>query len=130
MTNTSFSRLSCAVLAITALAFALPQSAFAHAHLKSASPAPNSVTAAPKALSLHFTEGVEPTFSGVIVSGPVAGNAKAPVVADKIALDPSDHSSVTVALPDTLKPGQYEVKWHAVATDGHKTEGDYTFGVK
>ena len=107
------------------------QAAFAHAHLKTAEPAVNSTVAtAPTSLSLHFTEGVDPHFSGVEVSGPTTASAAAPIVAQKIMLNPADNTNVLVALPANLAAGQYHVKWHALATDGHKTTGDYSFTVK
>jgi len=119
-----------AVSAVTALLLT-SQAAFAHAHLKNAEPAVNStVAAAPTSLSLHFTEGVDPHFSGVEVTGPSTGSTNGPVIAEKITVSPSDNTNVSVALPANLAVGQYHVKWHALATDGHKTTGDYTFTVK
>jgi methionine-rich copper-binding protein CopC len=117
--------------AVLLAVLATSQAAFAHAHLKTAEPAVNSTVAtAPTSLSLHFTEGVDPHFSGVEVSGPATANATAPVVAQKITLNPADNTNMLVALPANLATGQYHVKWHALATDGHKTTGDYSFTVK
>ena len=42
--------------------------AFAHAHLKSATPAADSSVTAPKEVRLSFSEGVEATFSKVSLS--------------------------------------------------------------
>lgn len=58
--------------AVCALAFllssAMTPAALAHAHLKQQSPAADSHVAAPQALTLNFSEGVEPAFSGVVVT--------------------------------------------------------------
>src|SRR5699024_3362436 len=35
-----------------------------------------------------------------------------------------------VALPDDLKPGDYEVTWRVVSQDGHPISGDYAFTIK
>src|SRR5699024_2730743 len=34
-----------------------------------------------------------------------------------------------VALPDDLKPGDYEVTWRVVSQDGHPISGDYAFTI-
>lgn len=47
------------------------QQALAHAHLKVQTPAADAtVSSAPKVLTLNFSEGIEPNFSGVKVTGP------------------------------------------------------------
>lgn len=43
-------------------------SVLAHAHLKQPIPAADSVVSAPQALTLNFSEGIEPGFSGVVVT--------------------------------------------------------------
>ena len=122
------------VSAVTLALLATSQAALAHAHLQTAEPAVNStVDTAPTSLSLHFTEGVDPHFSGVEVTGPMmanGGNKAAAIVAKKITLNATDDKNVIVALPAHLATGEYHVTWHALATDGHKTNGAYTFTVK
>jgi methionine-rich copper-binding protein CopC len=39
-------------------------------------------------------------------------------------------ATLTVPLQSALPPGAYTVKWHVLSTDGHKTEGSYSFMVK
>lgn len=47
------------------------QQALAHAHLKVETPAADaSVSPAPKVLTLNFSEGIEPSFSGIKITGP------------------------------------------------------------
>ncbi|HEY2454869.1 MAG TPA: CopC domain-containing protein YobA [Scandinavium sp.] len=101
--------------------------AFAHAHLKHQYPAADAqVTAAPQALTLNFSEGIEVKFSGVTLTGPQ--QAKMPVGAVK--LNEKDNTQLIVPVEQSLKPGDYTVDWHVVSVDGHKTKGQYHFSVK
>ena len=116
---------------IIALAFALTLGfvgeASAHAHLKTAAPAAGStVMTAPSELRLGFTEGVNLRFTGVSITGP----AGAPVSTGAAALAPGDDKVLVVPVSVPLAPGAYKVDWHALATDGHKTDGSYGFTVK
>ncbi len=100
---------------------------FAHAHLKHQYPAADAeVAAAPQALTLNFSEGIEANFSGLTVTGPAqaiidTGNAKR---------NEKDPTQLIVPLNQPLIPGQYTVDWHVVSVDGHKTQGQYHFSVK
>jgi len=109
-------------LALTGL---LGSSAFAHAFLQHATPAAGSeVTGSPPALTLTYSEPVEPLFSQVAVRNA----AGASVVAGKPATQDGGH---TLVVPlGTLAPGEYAVEWHVVSVDTHKTEGHFTFTVK
>ena len=100
--------------------------AFAHAHLKTSTPADkSSVASAPTALTLSFTEGLNLKFSGIKVTGP----QKTAVKTGDAAL--TDHDTgLTVPVVGTLAAGTYTVEWHALSTDGHKTTGSYSFTVK
>lgn len=106
---------------------AVPAPAFAHAHLKSATPAAGSTVAvAPTELDLKFSEGLNLKFTGVTVTGP----AKAAVATGDAALGAGDDTVLVVPVSDALGAGSYTVAWHALSTDGHKTTGTYTFTVK
>jgi copper resistance protein C len=99
--------------------------AFAHAFLKNASPpVGSSVPVPPAAVTITFTEGVEPAFSTIEVQ-----NAQGTRV-DKA--DPhlvgGEQTKLAVDLPK-LPPGKYSVTWHATSVDTHKTEGHFTFTV-
>ena len=103
------------------------QQVLAHAHLASASPAEQAVvTTSPDALTLTFTEGIEGSFSGVSVATTEGKN----VNAGKLTVDSSDNKTVHVPLNEALKAGSYQVNWHVLSVDGHKTKGTYTFSVK
>jgi methionine-rich copper-binding protein CopC len=100
--------------------------AFAHAHLRSETPATGSVVPSPSELRLKFSEGLELRFTTVKLSDSV--NAK--VETGSLSLGPSDNTVLIVPLPEALAPGRYRVDWHATSTDTHKTQGSYTFTVK
>ncbi|HEY3983755.1 CopC domain-containing protein YobA [Cedecea sp.] len=116
-----------ATVAAFVAAMAVSPAVFAHAHLKQQSPAADSaVTASPQALTLSFSEGVEPGFSGVTVTGP----QKSAVKTGKVKVAGADNKQLIVPVEEALKPGDYSVDWHVVSVDGHKTKGNYHFSVK
>jgi methionine-rich copper-binding protein CopC len=112
------------VVTLAALALALAANATpaaAHARLDSASPAAGStVTASPAQVTLHFTEALEPKFSGAEVHG--AGSAR---------VDTGSSVSGSTMRVDvkSLEPGAYIVNWHALSVDTHKTQGSFSFHV-
>ncbi len=99
--------------------------AFAHAFLDRASPGVGSeVPAAPPALTLTYTEAVEPLFSHVAVTdtGGASVATGAPTAQD---------GGRTLVIPlKSLPPGTYHVEWHVTSVDTHKTEGHFVFSVK
>ncbi len=99
--------------------------AFAHAFLQRASPPVGSeIPVPPAAVTITYTEGVEPDFSTIEVQ-----NAQGVRVdkADPHLLD-GEQTKLTVDLPK-LPPGEYTVVWHVTSVDTHKTEGRFTFSV-
>lgn len=116
------------LLATTAaLSLTFGAQAFAHAHLTTADPAPAStVTTSPNPIALHFTEGVNVAFTGIELIGP----DQKPVKLAHAKLAPKDDKTLLVPVPSPLHAGTYQVNWHALATDGHKTQGQYRFTVK
>jgi methionine-rich copper-binding protein CopC len=117
-------RLPLRLVLATAIVSALTVVAEAHAFLDHAAPAVGSTTLPPSELTLWFTEEVEPAFSGVTVTN-AAGDR---VDAGKIAIDPRDPEELHLALKN-LPPGVYEVQWHVVSVDTHRTEGKFSFTV-
>ncbi|PZM15257.1 copper homeostasis periplasmic binding protein CopC [Rhizobium tubonense] len=103
----------------------LSSQAFAHAHLKSSTPADKSTVTAPTELDLAFTEELNLKFTGVKVTGPKKGVVK---TGDAMLMD--GNVGLMVPLPEKLEPGAYTVEWHALSADGHKTTGAYSFTVK
>lgn len=101
--------------------FAGATTAEAHAQLDHASPAIGStVSSAPGQVTLHFTEALEPKFSGASVTGPsgaaAGGGGRA------------SGSTLTVSVKN-LGPGTYTVNWHVLSVDTHKTQGSFSFHV-
>jgi copper resistance protein C len=105
---------------------AISGQALAHAHLKSAAPADGATLhTSPSEISLGFTEGLEPAFSTITVTGesgdltttlpPVLGN--------------DDATTLSVAPTASLPPDTYTVRWHVLSRDGHPSSGSYQFRV-
>jgi copper resistance protein C len=112
--------------ALAALTLAFAQFAHAHAFPKLQTPAAGAtVDGAPHEVSIEFSEALEPAFSSITVTD----SAGKPVTDGKAAVDTADpkHMKVTLA---SVTPGAYTVTWVAVASDGHRTQGHYTFTVK
>ncbi len=109
------------------LAFALiAAQAFAHAQLEKATPAVGGAVASASEIRLEFSEGVEPKFSGVTLTG--AGGASVPLGAAKV--EAGDAKVLIVPIAKPLSPGVYTVHWHAVSVDTHHTQGTFEFSVK
>jgi methionine-rich copper-binding protein CopC len=94
----------------------------AHAFLENADPLVGStVSAAPREVSLTFTQNLEPAFSSVTVTdanGAQVSQGKAQI----------GGNTMRVRLK-ALAPGSYKVHWHALSVDTHTTEGNFTFHV-
>ena len=113
------------ILLPTAIACLISAAAFAHAMLDRASPPVGSeVAGSPAALSLTYTEPVEPLFSTVEVTDSQGRRMDA---AKPVAQ--GDGQVLQVKLKP-LPPGVYTVVWHVISVDTHKTEGHFTFTVK
>jgi methionine-rich copper-binding protein CopC len=111
------------LLVLAMLCMASP--AFAHAFLERASPPVGSeLPVSPPAVTITFTEGVEPAFSSIEVRDSHG------IRVDKSDLHPSggEGRQLTVSLPK-LQAGQYTVTWHVTSVDTHKTEGHFNFRV-
>jgi copper resistance protein C len=110
------------IFALIVSAIASP--AWAHAFLDHSSPAVGATVAAPKQISIWFTEEVEPAFSRIEVTDS-AGNR---VDQGGTRIDASNHELLHVAVKP-LPAGTYKVTWHVVSVDTHHTQGDFTFTV-
>jgi len=111
---------------LIAFSFALlAPSAFAHAMLESASPPVGGAVESPAEIRITFSEGIEPKFSGVALSGP--GGA---IPIGKASVEAGDDKVLIARVGRKLTPGTYTVKWRAVSVDTHRTQGDFAFTVK
>jgi copper resistance protein C len=107
------------------LSFSTGAPAFAHAQLRSATPASGSTLAtAPAEVVVNFSETLEPAFSSLVVSD---ANGKRVDKADT-HLDQGDKTTMRVSLPP-LGQGAYIVHWRAVTADTHRVDGSFTFRV-
>ncbi|HLK11642.1 MAG TPA: copper resistance protein CopC [Candidatus Binatia bacterium] len=111
-----------AALLILALLLARTGTAAAHAFLDHADPRVGSTVTAPPALTLVFTEPVEPAFSRIGVTG--AGGK-----VETGSLAHPEPATLSIPLPP-LAPGTYTVTWVVVSIDTHPTEGRFTFTVR
>jgi copper resistance protein C len=97
----------------------------AHAFLDHASPAVGStVPTAPEAVTMWFTQELEPAFTTATVTD-ASGST---VDAGPAQVDPKDPTELRVRLKK-LSPGTYTVSWHALSVDTHTTTGHFTFTV-
>ena len=108
---------------LPALVFALLATpALAHAHLQKSTPAPNTKVKSPQHIALHFSEALEPAFSGALLLDRDGRNVSgAPVQVD---------GPLMTLTPGHLAPGVYHVSWHSVGHDTHRLDGDFSFTVK
>lgn len=114
-----------ALTAVALLASLLGASAaFAHVHLKSATPAADSTVAAPADLRLTFSEGVEATFTKVSLS-----KDGTEVAIKGLETPDADKKTLVVTPAAPLAAGNYKVVWNAVSVDTHKSNGEYSFKV-
>jgi hypothetical protein len=109
--------------ALAAAAALIAQQAVAHSYLQTASPPVNStVTAPPSAVTIGFTEAIEPRFSSSVVEGPPGGR----VDDGEAHLVDGDARHLAIGVRP-LTPATYAVNWRATSVDTHKTGGTYHF---
>ncbi len=99
--------------------------ASAHVFPQTQIPGAGVTVASPAQVAITFDGPLEPTFSSLKVDN-AAGTQ---VNTAKSHVDPKRPDVMSVALPP-LAAGRYTVHWAAVASDGHRTHGDYPFNVK
>ena len=113
------------ILAAAVAAFAVAGQAEAHARLLMGTPKAGATVAAPKALTLRYSEELVPAASSV----KVATGAGAAVATGPMALDKTK-KIVTVPFTGALAAGAYKVSWHMKTEDGHETDGTFAINVK
>jgi len=113
--------------ALFAAAFALvATAACAHAQLVKATPGVGATVASANEIRLKFSESVEPRFSHIALTA--ADGAAIALGAAKT--EPGDATILVAPIARPLTAGAYTVKWSAVSTDTHHTQGDFQFTVK
>lgn len=109
-----------AVAAVVAVATA----ATAHASLVSATPAPNSVVAPTRTVSLTFSGRIVATFSDFDVVDATGTKAEVRIAHGE------DGKSMTGTLARPLAAGRHTVNWRIASSDGHRMTGSYIFTVR
>jgi len=95
--------------------------AAAHAFLDHSDPrVGNTVKSSPSAVTLWFTQKLEPAFSSAQVT-----NASGAVVSTGASVS----GTVMRVSVRSLPPGTYRVHWKVLSVDTHTTEGNFTFRV-
>lgn len=96
--------------------------AFADARLQKSIPAAGAKVTSPARVILHFSEALEPAFSGVLLLDSDGRNVSgAPAKISGLEM---------VMVPGKLSPGVYHVAWHSVSHDTNRLEGEFSFTVK
>jgi len=98
-------------------------SAWAHAHLEATQPAADSKTAEVREIRLVFSEPIEPRLSTIRLES----REDRAVVEPAAEIDPGNPKVLVLHLFERLPPGAYTVRWVAVAADGHRMSGNYSF---
>src|SRR5579859_2571842 len=111
------------VISVLLAVLLLPATAWAHANLERADPAPGSqLDQTPRQLQLFFSEAVDGSFSRVQLL-----NAQRDAVdRGDSHVAPNDPRSMVVSLPDQVPNGVYTVSWRTLsAVDGHTVNGAF-----
>ncbi|MFM0566481.1 copper resistance CopC family protein [Paraburkholderia sediminicola] len=108
---------------IAGLAFA--SAAFAHVFPQKQEPGAGATVASPALVKITFDGPLEPSFTSLTITD----GAGKQVNTAKATVDAHQPTAISVPLP-ALPAGHYIVHWVAVASDGHRTHGDYAFDVK
>jgi methionine-rich copper-binding protein CopC len=99
---------------------------FAHVFPDHSDPRVGSVIAsAPAWVRIWFDGSLEPAFCKIAVQD----SSGKKVDKGDGRVNPADATLLEAGLPH-LTPGTYRVIWNAVARDGHRTTGDFSFVIK
>ena len=102
-----------------------PVIGLAHVHLDRSEPAKDAVVSeAPTQVKLVFSGRIEPEFSEIVVTGADGTQI------DTGAISGSENRRELSVSLGTLGPGNYQVKWNAIARDGHRIRGEFSFTVE
>jgi methionine-rich copper-binding protein CopC len=116
-------RIHMIIVSLTSLLLLAGVTAHAHALLDRADPRVGStVNAAPREVSLFFSQDLEAAFSTVEVtdaSGQRVDEGK-----------PTIERNVMRVKLRAVPPGTYQVEWHVLSVDTHTTEGRFSFEVR
>ena len=107
-------------------ALLLPERAWAHAHLKRSEPAAGSQLAAPpRVIRLWFSE--QPELSMTFVS--LKDSAERAFALSSGEREKPGQMGIFFNVMEALPPGRYTLTWRTAASDGHPSQGKFTFVV-
>ncbi len=95
-------------------------------------PAQGVTVAAPKVITLTFSEAlIPPTVATAIVMTAMPGmdNHGEMTIRNFQSAWSDDNRTLTMTLKQSLRPGSYDVRWQAAGTDGHRMTGTVSFTV-
>lgn len=116
-----------------ALMMVMAPSAHAHSKVVASTPPQGATVAAPKTLSLSFSEAlIPPTASVSIVMTAMPGvkNHGEMVIRNFTQSWSDNNRTWTLKLRQPLRSGSYDIRWQAAGADGHRMKGAVNFVVK
>jgi methionine-rich copper-binding protein CopC len=119
-----------AALACSALA---PGALLAHVQLTASAPAAGVTAKAPKAITLTFSQPVNPASAAasiVMTAMPGMKDHGEMAIRNFTPRWSVDGRTMTLSLAKPLPAGSYEVRWQAAAADGHAVKGIVAFDVR
>ncbi len=119
-----------AVLALATLGVAGAVSA--HTKVVASTPAQGATAAAPKVITLTFSEALmPPTVATAIVMTAMPGmdNHGEMTIRNFQSAWSNDNRTLTLTLKQALRAGSYDVRWQAAGADGHRMTGTVSFTV-
>ena len=120
-----------AALAFAGVAFA--GVAEAHPRLLSSTPAANATVAQPGRIVLKFSETLVGAMTGanlVMTGRPGMADHQPMRMSGFTSAIGKDRKTLTLLMRRALTAGTYRVAWHAVSTDTHRIEGNFSFTVR
>ena len=99
--------------------------AWAHPVLEASDPGQGATVSSPKEIRLTFTENLIAKFSGLTIKD----QSGRPIGTASPSVDPNDKRQLIVPISTPLRPGAYDVDWHAVGADTHRVTGHFSFRV-
>jgi methionine-rich copper-binding protein CopC len=110
-------------LLIAAIVLANPGRAWAHAVIVESTPAANGVVTGPELeIKLRFNARIDGARSKLTLISPDGGSRV-------IALAQQTSPDLLLAKAAHLVPGNYQLRWQVLASDGHITQGNIPFSV-
>ncbi|MBX9813166.1 MAG: hypothetical protein A4S12_04520 [Proteobacteria bacterium SG_bin5] len=121
------------LLTISAVAAALLAGTAAQAHSKlvASTPAANATVAAPARLELRYDEKLSPKSRVELFMTAAPGKAAGSPMPIGVATTLGGDARTLITKPQKpLARGSYLIAWHAIATDGDRTDGTVRFVVR